>query len=284
MPHMAASFVPALADDIFTSLAGNDFGTNEPALQLIPLIQHSIVLRSTSVQMLQEAGTNNDRNVPDTILAEIQSLNNDLMSWSSSLPSGWHEAQHLYQLLTTTWFLTHRIFLADLSIRCLQLLSQIDQAPTSRDDDIWGHVDLAQNAIDEICVRAPYNFGTDRPRLRKPAIPAPAKSAEKLTYLYHASTDYALLIASMVWTLPPFRQAGIEQARLECARACGLSKPRKQYPKVLIYLTAEERERYIEHRVGRHQKWLAITGLPCPFLALPGHSCRSSAQGPPAEA
>jgi len=273
MPHMAASFVPPLSDQVLEYLSKHSFGADDVALLLLPLVQRSVLLRSTSVAMLQTAATELDLRIPQAIMSEVQKLDQELLDWNSSLPLGWGKDDHLYQLLTTSWFRTHRIFLADLAIRCLQLLAQLEER--SRDEEIWQQVDQAQNAIDEICVRAPYTFGTDKPHLRKPHIQPRIVPEARLTYLYHSSFDYPLLVANMVWTLPPFRQRGIEEARDQCAKACGLNTPRKKYPKVLVYLTAEERERYIQHRVDRHQKWLKTTGQPCPFLSLPEHSCNS---------
>jgi hypothetical protein len=269
MPHMAPAFIPPLdAGLIDILLQHHNFGAQEPAFRLLPLIHRSVILRATSVSSLQLLTNPSDHDSITSILSEIDALDQELLAWNSSLPHGvWGERDHLYQMLTTSWFRTHRIFLADLSIRCYQCLAELDCQPY--DTEIWRHVDEAQNAIDNICVRIPYNFAPDNPRKRKPAISPRIVPEAKITYLYHASFDYPLLVASMVWTLPPFRQKGIETARKQCANACGLAKPRRKYPKVLVFLTQEERARYIRFRSERAQRWLlqgrTDEGIPFPF-------------------
>ena len=254
-PHMAPAFVPPLDAGLIDVLLQHDFGAQEPAFRLLPFIHRSMVLRTTSISSLQLLTSPPNHHSINSILAEIDTLDRELLAWNSSLPHGeWGEQDHLYQTLTTSYFRTHRIFLADLSIRCYQRLVELDDQ--NYDKEIWRHVDDAQNAIDNICVRIPYSFGTDNPRKRKPNVEPRVVPNAKTTYLYHASFEYPLLVASMVWTLPPFRQRGIEAARRQCANACGLARPRRNYPKVLVYLTPDERARYIHFRTERAQRWL----------------------------
>ena len=269
MPERANDFVPSFSEEITTILAQPI--SDEPAFKLLPLVQKRILLRSTTIPLLQTASDACDPNVPLSILSDIGILNSEFLAWNASLLPSWGEEDHLYQLLITSWFRTHRVFLADLAIRCFQLLAEIEGK--EQDEQIWKRIDQAQNAIDEICVRTPYGFGEDKHELRRPNVSPRTIPTANLTYLYHSSFDCPLLVASMVWTLPQFRQKGIDRARMECARACGLSQPRKRYPKALVCVSKEERERYIQHRVKRHQKWVKDRGGQCPFRDLPGQNC-----------
>jgi hypothetical protein len=256
MPHMAAAFIPPLDSGLIDILLQHhDFGAQEPAFRLLPLIHRSVVLRATSMSILQRLTNPSDHDSITFILCEIYALDQELLAWNLSLPHGvWGKQDRLYQMLTTSWFRTHRIFLADLSIRCYQRLAELDGQ--TYDNQIWRHVDEDQNTIDNTCVRIPYSFAPDNPGKRKPSVLPRIVPDAKITYLYHASIEYPLLVASMVWTLPPFRQKSVETARKQCANACGLAKPRRKYPKVLVYLTPDERGRYIRFRAERAQRWL----------------------------
>jgi hypothetical protein len=206
MPHMAPVFIPPLGVGLIDILLQHhDFGAQEPAFRLLPLIHRSLVLRATSVSSLPLPSNPSDHESIISIPSEIYALDRELLAWNSSLPHGlWGEKDHLYQMLTTSLFRTHRIFLADLSIRCYQRLNELDGQ--SYDEEIWRHVDETQNTIDNICVRIPYNFAPDNPRKRNPRVSPRIIPDAKITYLYHASFEYPLLVASMVWTLPTFRK------------------------------------------------------------------------------
>jgi hypothetical protein len=58
---------------------------------------------------------------------------------------------------------------------------------------IWEHTDVAQNAVDEICARIPYDFDFDDPRRRKPHVRPRVVPEAKISYLYHALFEYPLL-------------------------------------------------------------------------------------------
>lgn len=101
MPQMANSFVPPISDEVIQYLEQCDSTVDEPALRLLPLINRSLLLRSTSIGMLQSANEQSDPHTPQAILDEIEALDKELLAWNTELPVGWGEQDHLYQLLTT---------------------------------------------------------------------------------------------------------------------------------------------------------------------------------------
>lgn len=183
------------------------------------------------------------------ILTALRSLDTELWNWNRTLfptDPNWGKEDRLYQVLLTSWYRTHRIFLADLAIICHQRLAELENL--SHDLAIWEHTDLAQNAVDEICARIPYDFDIDNPRQRKPHVKPRVVPEAKITYLYHGSFEYPLLVCSMIWTLPQARQEEINAARRECARNCGMQRPWRTFPKVLTYLPAEQRDGWVRYK------------------------------------
>lgn len=253
-PHLADTYLPPLSDEILHALHMLDRNTMHPAFRLVRIVQKSLELRASSISAVQTA-VHSETPAIYAILAKIRAIDNKLWIWNRSLLHAdpqWGEEDRLYQMLTTSWYRTHRIFLCDLAIICHQRLAELENE--SHDLAIWGHVDLAQNAVDEMCGRLPYDFEIDDPRKRKPHLKPRLVPEAKITYLYHASFEHPLLICSMIWTLPATRQRGIAAARRECARNCGLDRPRRIYPKVLIYLPAEQRTRWIHYRQAFEQR------------------------------
>ena len=247
-PHLAHTHLPPVSYEILQAVQQFDAFGMGPAFSLITIVQKSLTLRASSISAIQTA-TYSEIAVLYSILAEIRDIDNELWNWNRTLlPADpkWGEEDRLYQMLTTSWYRTHRIFLADLAIICHQRLAELENE--SHDLAIWEHTDLAQNVVDEICGGIPYDFEVDNPRQRKPHLKPRVVPEAKITYFYHATFEYPLLVCSMVWTLSPLRQRGIAAARKECARHCGLQRPWRAYPKVLIYLPAEQRTRWIRYK------------------------------------
>jgi hypothetical protein len=120
MPHMNPAFIlPA-----YTGLSIHFDSTMISVLKNLPFdflshIHRSLVLRATSVSsLLLTIPSGHD---PTTsILSKIDALDQEFLAWNSSLPHGvWGEKDDLYQMLATSLFRMHRIFLADLSISLL---------------------------------------------------------------------------------------------------------------------------------------------------------------------
>ena len=244
MPEKANDLVPPLSEDVFECLLLGDDAVKEPGLRLLPLINRSLLLRASSISMLRSAQQDGNAHMPKALAGEIETLESELSMWKASVPDEEGFGGSMYQLLIMSWHQTHRMFLADLAVRCLQLLAALTQE--SHIEEICAQVDVAQSAVNEICSRAHTVYNSSDG--------AEVRSTTGWTYLYHSSFDYSLLVVSMVDTLPQSRQKGIEEARSECAAACGLDEPRKTYPKVLVVLSLEEKQQYVDHRVVRHQK------------------------------
>jgi Fungal Zn(2)-Cys(6) binuclear cluster domain/Fungal specific transcription factor domain len=247
-PHLAHTHLPPLSNEIFHALHEFNIFGRDPAFSLITIVQRSLTLRALSISAIQTA---THSSIPSiySILAEIRSIDTSLWDWNRTLlPTDphWGQEDRLYQMLLTSWYRTHRIFLADLAIISHQRLAELENKP--HDLAIWEYTDVAQNAVDEICARIPYDFDVDDPRRRKPHVKPRVVPEAKITYLYHASFEYPLLVCSMVWTLPQVRHQGIAAARRECSRNCGLQRPWRTYPKVLIYLPAEQRAGWIQYK------------------------------------
>ena len=244
MPEKANDLVPPLSEEVFEYLLLGNHAAKEPGLRLLPLINRSLLLRATSISMLRSAQQDSNAQIPKALMGEIETLERELSMWNASVPNEKGFGGNMYQLLTMSWYQTHRIFLADLAVRCLQLLAELTLE--SHIEEIWDQVDAAQSSVNEICIRAYTVYNSSD------GTTVPSKTGS--TYLYHSSFDYPLLVASMVDTLPQSRQSGIDEARKQCAAACGLKESRKTYSKVLVVLSPDEKQRYVGHRVARHQK------------------------------
>jgi hypothetical protein len=244
-PHLGHTWLPPLSDDIWRTLRTHDTRFNYPAFRLMKIVQKSMELRASSYAAVRTAKS--DIPAVYKILEEVVTIDRELWNWQKSLlPTDpkWGQGDRLYQMLITSWYRTHRIFLADLAIICHQRLAELEKQ--NHDLAIWEHVDVAQNAVAEICGRIPYRIGGLRKQeshLQPRIIPE-----ARITYLYHASLEYPLLVCSMVWTLPEARKRGIEEARQKCARYCGLKRPWSTYPEVLIYLPTDQRAKWIRRK------------------------------------
>ena len=241
MPERANGLVPPLSEEVFECLLLGDNAVREPGLRLLPLINRSLLLRASSAKLWRSAQQDGNAHMTKALAGEIETLESELSMWKASVPDEEGFGGSMYQLLLLSWYQTHRIFLADLAIRYLHLLAELTQE--SHIEEIWNQVDVAQSSVNEICIGA-YSVYSSSDSAEVP-------SATGLTYLYHSSFDYSLLVASMVDTLPQSRQNGIVEARRECAAACGLDEPRKTYSKVLVVLSPEEKQQYVDYRVAR---------------------------------
>lgn len=244
MPEKADDLVPPLSEEVFECLLLGDNAVREPGLRLLPLINRSLLLRASSISMLRSAQQEGNAHMPKALAGEIETLESELSTWKASVPDEEGFGGSMYQLLIMSWYQTHRIFLADLAVQCLRLLAEVTQE--SHIEEIWTQVDVAQSSVNEICIGA-YTVYRSSDSAETP-------STTGLTYLYHSSFDYALLVANMVDTLPQSRHNGVVEARRECAAACGLDEPRKTYSKVLVVLSPEEKQQYVDHRVERRQE------------------------------
>lgn len=218
-----------LKASIWDDLFHYDLGTYSDTYRLLPLQDRAIEVRKMAMDKFKLRPSLEDTT---KMLHEVQTVDDDLVAWHANLPHQWTMRTDMYAVFTFNLWRSYRIFMCDLIVRCYQRISTV--SGISYDDAITAATELSMSFLDQICGSTPYSFAKDDPKNRIRDIAQPEIPQQGITVVFHLMFSFPLLVASMVAPVSEIQRKGIEEARLECARACGLTRPIRSYPRTLL--------------------------------------------------
>ena len=218
-----------LKASVWESLFQYDLGIYSDTYRLLPLQDCAVAVRKDAMQKFDT-----ELCLEDTIqlLLSVQIVDNDFAAWRSNLSGEWTTRTDMYAVFTFNLYRSYRIFMQDLLVRCYQRMTKLNSQ--TYNDEIAASVELSKEFLDEICASTPYKFAEDDPKARKNSITQPKIPERDITVVFHLMFSFPLLVASMIEPVSDIQIRGIEEARLECARACGLARPIRSFPKTLL--------------------------------------------------
>ena len=218
-----------LKPSVWENLFEYDLGTYSDTYRLLPLQDQAIAIRKEATEKFQ-TGLGLEDIVE--LLHAVQGVDNALATWHSKLPEQWTSRTDLYAVFTFNLYRSYRIFMQDLLVRCYHRMNELQSH--SYDGETEAATTLTMNFLDEICASTPYTFAEDNPRSRVNSVAQPKVPKQGITVVSHLLFSFPLLVASMIEPVSEIQNRGIEEARLECARACGLTRPIISFPRTLL--------------------------------------------------
>lgn len=144
--------LPADAIDILLQCS---FTPQLPEYTLLPLLQRSLDLRVTAVDMFSA------KSLPARLTIQIlketaEQLRTDLEDWWRDLPTIRKLNKQPIEQLPLNIYDVQIIFVEDTRIKCYQMLKILGAADDAYRDEIAKSVKTAQRAVESICDRLPY--------------------------------------------------------------------------------------------------------------------------------
>lgn len=218
-----------LQKSIWQDLFHYDLGSYSDTYKLLPLQDRAIAVRKDAMVKLET-----ELSLDDTVqlLHSVELVDGDLVAWHLNLPDQWTTRTDMYAVFTFNLYRSYRIFMQDLLVRCYQHISKL-KSHIYR-PEIEAATALSMKFLDEICASTPYNFAEYSHWTQKDGVAQPQIPKRGITVVFHLMFSFPLLVASMIAPVSEAQRKGIEEARLECARACGLARPIRSFPRTLL--------------------------------------------------